>query len=482
MFDFELPEKIRRYVPLLIWALVISVLLAIPLKIIGDGFLPGDDALRHVAKAVSGKSWPEILVLGDSFKLDHNFGWHAALGWIQRAFNWGVEPLLVFSLLVLFFIVNAAALPWLKRPEAWLAPLLVATLISDVPQRFMLGRPFLLTAAVLVTVLFAAQKSKPSAKHLVLFAGLIALCSFVHGVWYLWLLPVAAFFSAGQFGWTLLLFIAWLVGISLAAIGTGHPVDYFSQALAIASESIGLHHSVRTQATELQPFNGEILAVILLGAIVALRVFLKPVQALPFSRNPAFWLVCGTWLLGFRISRFWEDWGWPALMVLAASEFEWLLMAKMAGDSCRRLLLTLILVLASFLALTSDLGGRWTQNLSWSFLAADNPELSGWMPEPGGILYSPEMAIFYRTFYKNPRAEWRYQTGYEPALMPAADFEIYRKILESNGDASSYAPWVQKMKPADRLVIRGNSAQRPNIPQLEWHQGVSGLWLGRTPR
>ena len=37
------------------------------------------------------------------------------------------------------------------------------------------------------------------------------------------------------------------------------------------------------------------------------------------------------------------------------------------------------------------------------------------------------------------------------------------------------------MKPADRLVIRGGGGDRPNIPQLEWFYGVSGLWIGRLP-
>jgi hypothetical protein len=201
------------------------------------------------------------------------------------------------------------------------------------------------------------------------------------------------------------------------------------------------------------------------------------------TRNPAFWLMCGCWILAFRVSRFWEDWGWPALMVLIVTEVEFLFLAKFAADSSRRLLLTIILALATFLAVTSDLGGRYTKNLTWQFLSvAEHPELAGWMPEKGGILYSPDMGIFYQTFYKNPTADWRYILGYEPALMPTEDFETYKSIIWNNGDAKAYAPWVNKMKPADRLVIHGNGNERPNIPQLEWDYGVSGIWIGRTPR
>ena len=483
MFEFELPEKFRRYVPLAVWLLVALVLLAIPLKIFGYGFLPGDDALRHVAKAVSGKSWPEILVLGDSFKIDHNFGWHALLGLLHRALHWNAETLVIFSVVALFLAVNGAMLPWLKRPEAWLVALLGAMIVSDVPQRFMLGRPFILTSTVLMTILFAVQKSKPGLKIFLLFAALIAGCTFVHGVWYLWTLPVAAFFFAGRFRWAALFLGAWAAGVFFSALLTGHPADYLAQPLLMAAGAVGRHATIRTEAVELQPFNGEILAVIFLGAVVALRIFLKPAGALPFAKNPAFWLVCGCWILGFRISRFWEDWGWPALMVLIATEVEFLLLAKFAADSLRRLLLVIILALATFLAVTSDLGSRWTHNLTWQFLSvAEHPELAGWMPETGGVLYTADRDIFYQTFFKNPAGGWRYIISYEPAQMPAEDFETYHKILWNAGDAKAYAPWVEKMKVADRLVIRGNGGERPNLPELEWNYGVSGLWIGRTPR
>ena len=482
MFDFELPEKFRRYVPPAVWLIVALVLLITPFKIISNGYLPADDALRHCAKAVSGKAWPEILVLGDSFKIDHNLGWHALLGALHHALNWNAETLVIFSVAALFLLVNGAMLPWLKRPEAWLVALLAAMVISDLPQRFMLGRPFIITSLVLMTVLFAVQKSKPSLKNFFWFAALIAVSTFVHGVWYLWALPVAAFFFAGQLRWMALLLGAWGTGVFISALLSGHPADYLMQPLLMVTGAVGQHATNRTVASELQPFGGDILAVIILGAVVALRLFVKP-TALSFAKNPAFWIVCGCWILGWRIGRFWEDWGWPALMVLIATEIEFLLLAKFTADSLRRLLLTMILALATFLAVTSDLGSRWTQNLTWQFLSeAEHPELAGWMPENGGVLYTADMGIFYETFFKNPTGDWRYILSYEPAQMPADDFKTYHTILWNGGDAKAYAPWVEKMKAADRLVIRGNAGQQPNLSQLQWNYGVSGIWIGRTPR
>jgi len=104
------------------------------------------------------------------------------------------------------------------------------------------------------------------------------------------------------------------------------------------------------------------------------------------------------------------------------------------------------------------------------------------MPEKNGIFYTVDMTIFYQTFFKNPNGDWRYIVGYEPALMPAEDFATYQKILWNGGDVKGYAPWVAKMKPADRLVVRGDGGAHPNIPGLEWNYAVSGIWIGRTPR
>ena len=481
MFEFELPERFRRYVPLAVWAVVAAVILAIPLKIISYGYLPGDDALRHCAKAVSGKPWSEILVLNDSYRLDHNLGWHALLGFIHRATGWDAEGLVILCVAGLFIVANAALWPWLKRPEAWLVALLASMIVSDLPQRLLLGRPFALTIAALMVILLVAQKSRPGRKNFILFTALITFAVLFHGVWYLWLLPVAAFLFAGEFRWALLLAGAWLAGTALAALLTGHPADYLSQAVTMMVGAFGQHATNRTEVTEFQPFAGDILAVVIVGALVLLRFLTKP-AAVSFACNPAFWLMVGCWMLAFRVGRFWEDFGWPALMVLIVTEIEFLFLAKFSADSAKRLLLTLILAAAAFLAVTSDWNSRYTKNLTWQFLSvAEHPELAGWMPADGGILYAADMGIFYQTFYKNPTANWRYILGYEPALMPTDDFATYHSIRWNDGDAKAYLPWVGKMKPADRLVINGGGGDRPNIPQLEWNYGVSGLWIGRLP-
>ncbi len=478
-------EALRRYVPLAVWVIVVVVLLAIPLKIISYGYLPGDDALRHAAKAVSGKPWSEILVLNHVYRIDHEFGWNLLLEKIHQWENWNAEALVIFSVVALFVLTNWSVLPWLKRPEAWLIALTAAMLVSDVAQRFTLGRPYLVTISVLMTLLLLWQRhglSPPKWWMLILMAGLFAVSTYVHGVWYLWVLPLAAFFFAGQFRWGLALTVSWGLGVLLGSTLTGHPVAYPLQALRLALLAVGMHASVRTMATELQPANGDVLALSILGGLLILRQLAK-LNAVPLAKSPTFWLLCFCWALGFKVGRFWDDWGWPALMVLMTCDLQLLLQSRFAVDSFKRLGLTCGLALAAYLCLTSDLNSRWSATLVNQYLTtAEHPELKGWMPEKGGIFYSADMTLFYQTFFKNPNGDWRYMLGFEPTWMPKEDFEVYHKILWNFGDAKAYGPWVEKMRPADRLVIRGGRGGPPNIPQLEWNYGVSGIWIGRLPR
>jgi hypothetical protein len=169
-------------------------------------------------------------------------------------------------------------------------------------------------------------------------------------------------------------------------------------------------------------------------------------------------------------------------MVLIAGDMQLLLLVRFAADSFKRLALTCGLALTVFMVFTNDIDSRWTQNLTWTYLTPDNKDLNGWLPEKGGIFYTADMTLFYQTFFKNPNGDWRYILGYEPALMSDADFEVYHKIHWNLGDANAYLPWVNKMRPEDRLVIRGGRGSLPDIPQLEWNYGVSRIWIGRLPR
>lgn len=477
-------DALRRYVPLLVWAMVIAVLLFIPLRIIQYGYLPSDDALRHAAKAVSGKSWSEILVLNPVYQIDHEFGWNLFLEKIYQWTHWDTDQLVVFSVVILFVLVGWSALPWLRRPEAWLVAVFAAHLASGLDGRLTLGRPFLVTFASVITILLMWQKyrMKPPKLWMLVFATIVfALSIFVHGVWYLWVLLLGAFVFAGQIRWAISLGICWIIGIFLGSALTGHPLAYPVQAVKLALLAVGMHETQRTMAMELQPFQGAIWPLMVSGALVTLRQLAK-LNSIPLLKNPAFWLAFFSWMLGFRVARFWNDWGWPALLVLVAWDVQLFLETRFARNCFKRLALTAAIAVTIFSSITADAGGRWTYNLFKDYLEEKNPDLAGWMPDKGGIFYTADMYLFYETFFKNPHGDWRYMLGFEPTWMPKEDFEIFHSILWNSNDVKGYAPWVKKMKSADRLVIRGSRGADPDIPQLEWHYGVSGIWIGRLPR
>jgi hypothetical protein len=484
-----LSARLQRYVPLLVWMAVVATMIFVPLKIISYGYLPTDDALRHAAKAISGKPWSDILVLRSDFALDHNPGWHVLLGAAHRHFGWGADGLVSFSVFALACLVGLAPLPWLRRPEAWLGVWLAAApFMASSVHRLTLGRPFLLTTAALMVVLLAWNRERderPGAAQLAWTTLLLAACTWIHGAWYLFALPVAAFFLSGLWRTGAWLGGCWLAGSVGGAALTGHPLDFLRQAVAIMFNALGGQTLTRMLALEFQPSNGETGALLMLAAML-FWLALSPSWDRRMLRHPALILAILSWLLGLKVTRFWLDWGAPALLVWLALALQTQLDRYVRVDSGKRLWLSAALAAGVFWGMTGDREGRWTRNLRDEYLEADNPQLAGWLPDQGGIIYSVDMSVFYGTFFKNPSAPWRYVFGFEPTFMLPDDLAVLRQILWNAGDPRAYQPWVQKMRPEDRLVIRASTHQgagvRPAIPELEWYYAVSDMWVGRLPR
>jgi hypothetical protein len=481
----SLPDHLRSAIPLLVSGLALLVLATIPLRIIGFGFLPPDDALRHAAKVVSDRPWSDILVLREDIKMDHNYGWHVILGLAHRWAGLQTDGLVAISVISLFLVFALANVPWLKRPEAWLAALLIAIVAdSATAYRFFLGRPFLITMTGLMSLLWLAQNRgdrKPGWGVFFIQAGVIAACVFIHGLWYLWFLMVVSFLLAGRFRWGLVFGASWAVGSLAGAALTGHPFTYLSQAVQIAFATIGKPLSQAQLVSELQGFNGDFQTVVVfIGLVVARVAATRDFRYWP--SQPAFWLICLAWILGFQSTRFWNDWGFPALLVLLASHLSEFLARHTDGFSPRRLVLAGFLGAALFLAYSSDRNSRWTENLTLEYLTPDKKDLAGWLPEKGGIIYSTDMDVFYQTFFKNPHAEWRYILGFEATFMPEEDFKILQRIRWNFDAPQAYEGWIKKMRPQDRLIMRGVSSFRPAIPQLEWYYGATKTWIGRLPR
>jgi hypothetical protein len=481
-------KQIERYVSLGVWLLIILVLLCIPGKIVSYGYIPHDDALRHAAKAVSGKPWSEILVMRSEFAIDPHPGWHAILGALHRVQNSSAETLVLISVAGLMLLVNAAVLPWLKRPESWLAALLAVTIcVPRFSTRLTLGRPYLFTIAVCITLLLIWSRlgdKRPRLFEAVTSVVLIALAAWIHGGWYQLGLPIAALLLAGWWRAAVWYGICWLGGSVLGCAFTGHPWQFMYQSVRHLAGVFGDFHVDRELSTELLPSGGEPLIVLALAGMVLWRSRSAGWSARELL-NPIFMMAVIGWLLGLRMYRFWDDWGLPAAALWLALELQKQLELSVRFESVKRLLLTGGLGLGVYFGMTSDINARYTWNLTNEYLIREDQNMAEWLPDKGGILYCADMSVFFQTFYKNPTAEWRYVLGFEPALMKQDDLEIYRKIQWNYGDVRAYEPWVQKMKPEDRLIMRASwlrSGGQPNIPQLEWKYAVADLWIGRLPK
>jgi len=474
----------KRYVPLMAWVVAVAAILFIPFKIISYGFLPMDDALRHAAKTVSGKSWPEIVVVQDNFQMDSSPGWQDILAVVHGSLGWSAEALVVFSVLSLMLLVMLCGLPWLRRPEAWLGALFILTIFAPAcTTRFARGRPYLLTDAVLIAILFLwsrSDKDWPRKAALIFTPLLIAASTWIHGSWYLLCLPGAAILFAC--GWRSLFAYGgcWLVGGFLGATLTGHPLDFLGQDIRHLLGALGHHAVTRQLVPELHPSDGNTGAVLVAGLLILWRA-VSPGWNPRSLWNPFFMLAVIGWLLSLKINRFWWDWGMPAFLGWVAMELQAQFERHLAVDSAKRLLITLGLAAGLFLGFTSDRDNRWTANLSTEYVTPETPGIAGWLPGSGGIVYNSSMDVYFQTFFKNPTADWRYIQGFEPGQMLPEDLAVLRRIQWAYGDARAYEPWVKKLRPEDRLFISGSSGARPNIPELEWNYPVSGLWIGRLP-
>ena len=473
---------LQRYAPLACWLAVLLTALLICLKILGCGFLPPGDARRHVAKVFAHKPYSEIVVMRPEYVVDHSPGWEWLLGLLHRTAGWDKDALISFSVASMALSVLCFPLIWVRRPEAWLAAVLAQTIaIPDLMSRWSQGRPYLLTEGILMGLLFSwsrEQGRNPPWWKVVMTCIGFALSTWVHGTWYLWVLLFAAFFLAQRWRAGLWLAGCWVVGTIVGALLTGRPLAFLHGAVFMAQCIFQEHAPKWLLVGEFQPSLGEFTTLATL-AIIYLWRQRQNKPSLPLFSQPVVWMIVINWMLGFTADRFWADWGVAAAIVWMAGEFDQAMPALWDAASPRRLIACGCILLPLFLASTNDLDRRYTACLTEPFVDGANPQLKDWMPGRGGIFYADNMRFFYNTFYKNPEASWRYIAGFEPALMPPDDLKTYRDIHRGNGSPESYQPWIQKMRPEDRLAIAG--AGQPNLPALEWKLAAQDLWIGRLP-
>ncbi len=462
--------------------LALCALFIVPLRIIAYNFRPLDDANRHVAKAVSGRSWSDILVTRPEWgDFDHNAGWHRILAGLRRL-GLGKEDLLTFSIVALAWaFLLTGQLLYSRAPLAWGLALLLAMAGYTMPRLF-LGRPYLIAATALL-ILLSVWKA-PAVKPWKRTAGsalLIAFAVWTHGAWHLWALFPISLALARRFRDAGRAAVAWLAGSLLAALAFGRPFEFLYKQIYHSILALTSAEATHMLATEFQPVFNVMPLVLLIGGFAALRLLGEPVRE-PLSW-PAVWLTLLGWTFGLYNGRFWHDWGASAFLLVLAEFFRaGLERLPRGGRDLRAAAFGGLALAAVYLAHTADIGSRWNNSELKDYLSMDDPAQAGWLPDPGGILYSDSMLVYYDTFFANPNGPWRYMLGHEAGMMPEEDLRVFREIQKYRYDESLLKPWVEKMRPEDRLVLMRSRSSQPNIPQLEWKYAAYNTWVGRRPR
>jgi hypothetical protein len=478
---------LKNRIPVLARGLVVAFLALVPFRILAQGYLPGDDALRHAAKAVSGKPWGELLVLRPEVTMDSHPGWHALLGLVHRVAGVDALGLVLFSVaLGLLALLLPGALV-LRRPEAWaLALAAFAVLEPRIPNRFISGRPFVLSVALLVFLCLRVARdagvtaASPRRRWgaVLALAALFGLVAWMHPSWHLFLLPVAACLLARRLDLAALLAAGLGAGVIVAGLLHGNPVEFVQQSVLHTVLALGAPGPASVLAIEFQPGDGSPALLLGLAALLLWRS-VRGAWTRQAVSGPVFALAALGWLLGFLVIRFWSDWGGPALLAWMAVELEDALEAHVPEHSTQRLSLAAVAGLAALLVWTSNTRGQRRSPAERPYQSLASPAAEPALPGPGGILYTDDMRLFFELFFARPRAPWRYAVGYEPGLMPPDDLATYRRLLVARTPAS-FEPWVRKMGPADRLVLKSTEGQPP-IAALEWMQVSQTVWSGRVP-
>jgi hypothetical protein len=295
-------------------------------------------------------------------------------------------------------------------------------------------------------------------------------------------LPAAAILFAGFWRSAFLYGVCWLAGSFLGCAITGHPVEFMFQAVRHMFGVFGNFVVIHQLEPEMYPSDGEPAAVLAVFVLILCRKTF-PARNPRALLDPVFVMMVLGWLLGLKMRRFWWDFGTPAFMVWVALELQEHFENHLSLDSARRLLVTLVIAAGAFLGFTSDRDSRWTANLTTEYVTPETPGIAGWLPESGGIIYNSDMDVFFQTFFKNPTAGWKYILGFESGLMLPEDLKTLREIQWNHGAAfAAYEPWVKKMRPTDRMLLRASGGNPPGISELEWHYAATGLWIGRLPQ
>lgn len=455
-------------------------LIYIPFKIASYGWTPADDATRHSAFATVNKEWSDIVVIKPEYSADHNPGWHSVLRFIHKI-GANKTNLLRFSFIGLFLFVNFAGIIVSPKPIAWFASLFLLLITEPgILGRLLLGRPYLFSFAItlLLFKLWSDQKlSIKSQIKLPISVILITLSVWIHGSWYLFLLIPFSFFLAGKNKAALQLFACIIAGTLLGALLSG---DFAGFLRFHTFATINIFSEKTFNWLLVTEFRAGNIPIIWLLVAVPIIFYLSNINKLnprELLSDPVFMMVLLNWMLGIMTIRFWIDWGLPALMYWLSFRISDVLNSSDIFKEPRiKYGLTLFMIVSTVFVATNDGGGRFSKAVFDQPIDFSEERLKGWAPEPGAIIYSNNMGVFYKHFHAYPEMPWKYILGFESALMPDEDRKILRNIGYNFGRTEEFLPWINKMRPGDRMILYGNLK---DVPNTEWIQGSRFCWIGR---
>jgi hypothetical protein len=479
MEELTTEGRTLRLVTLLV---ILSVFLLVPLRIIAYGYLPPDDVMRHTAFAIADRQWGDVILLDPRFPswMDLHPGWHAVLRSVHEIMQWDQGALMSLSILLAFWTFTFAGTMASGNPTAWLLACgLMGVLEPAVFGKLLLGRPLSFSMSAIAVLLFVWTRRQPLRlpAEIACTCAVVLLSISMHPAsWYLWLVVVPAFVicrrwrTLGAFaaGWGLAL------GVTVVLNGWYRAIVLPVEILQLALLQGGT--LVVNLATENQPTGGPIHGLLGMGlTMLAHKAAGRDLRGSLLA--PDFILVVITWILGLYVGRFFVEWGLPAMTVWYTRHIADGLESGVLERHLRHG--SLILVLAAsgvlYLGQTADLGGRYTGGLRNPLMTAPIAEIIPDLPKPGGVLYAPDMGVFYSLFHRLPNAPIRYALAWEPGVMPADDLKTFRAI-QTSGLVRDYAPWFTKMTPADRVLVRNTT--EPEWPGMAFSR-FYGYWIGR---
>jgi hypothetical protein len=385
----------------------------------------------------------------------------------------------------LFLLFALPPLFFTRRPESWLAALFLVSLADfSAILRLFTGRPYLFGMALLLFICFNWKRlNQPRPYFFMSITSLLmTFAIWCHGRWYLFFIILLGLALARQWRAARLFFICIFISTVFAALLTGHPVDYFVQGLKALTVTLFHDSSLpNMMVMELLPVNGAVsIPVIMFVSLLLIWRHNSGRWDIKRIDDPVFYIAVSGWLLGFFMARFWFDWGIPALLAWMAMEIDDGFFTSMDVKGVSRLFLVFAVSFLIYFGIGNNTGNRWTNFPYSEYFYQKSDKQLALMPEPGGIIYNDDMAVFFLTFYKYPQGPWKYMTGFEPGFMPPEDLKVLMNIKASHGSYLSFLPWIKKMREKDRLFITSRAV--PQIPELDWQYAGSNFWVGRIPR